>query len=176
MKILFLDIDGVLNTTQGVMFWAAQRESNEGVKHPILEDWNASLSEYEAADFDPITISNLIELLDRVPDLRIVISSTWRLSGGVDLMKDVFSPWPVISQRIYDITPAFKYAPRHEEISAWLKEHEIHGKKEDQISKFMIIDDDEDAEIPENPLTFVKTNANVGLDWETMLQLQKGLK
>ena len=70
-SILFLDVDGVLNS----QVWYRSKEFNElwKARRPFTEDW-----ELEA--FDPKAISVLNTILDTFPELQIVVSSTWRLS------------------------------------------------------------------------------------------------
>ena len=61
MKVLFLDIDGVLNSVEF---------SQKQVRRSLLAD---------TSQIDPVACSKINNLVKTVPDLKIVISSTWRL-------------------------------------------------------------------------------------------------
>lgn len=172
MKVIFLDIDGVLNSAQSANFWYSKTANN--VKHPILEDWSATLEEYQTSDFCPISVTNLCEALSLLPEIKIVISSTWRLSKSVEDLKKIFSPWPIIANKIIDKTPCLRLQERGDEIKAWLDEHKKHCKVDDQISDFVIIDDDNDMNVLEQYL--IRTDSNVGLDWNKMKEVVKRLK
>ena len=65
-RYLFLDIDGVLNTTS---------YSN------YLIDHNEDEVDEDGAIFDPEAVANLAYIVEKVPDVKIIISSTWRLKG-----------------------------------------------------------------------------------------------
>ena len=74
MKILFLDIDGVLVT---------------------LNDWEtrgrAEVLSDNSYDFDPLCVERFNNLLKRVPDMKIVISSTWRILNTVLELEDMLA-------------------------------------------------------------------------------------
>jgi hypothetical protein len=57
MKILFLDIDGVLNSKN---FWI-----------------ECDLKKIKNVYFDPILVKKINFILDEIPDLKIVVSSLW---------------------------------------------------------------------------------------------------
>ena len=61
-RYLFLDIDGVLNTTS---------YSN------YLIDHNEDEVDEDGAIFDPEAVTNLAFIIEEVPDVKIIISSTW---------------------------------------------------------------------------------------------------
>ena len=65
-RYLFLDIDGVLNTF---------RYSNY-----LIENDEDEVDE-DGALFDPEAVNNLACIIEKVPDVKIIISSTWRLKG-----------------------------------------------------------------------------------------------
>lgn len=154
MKVLFLDIDGVLNSIQSNEMY------NRRNKNTQKQEWNP----YE--EFCPITINNLVELLEAVPDLKIVISSTWRMGcDTVDKLKAIFDPIPeshgrlIIQNRIIDSTPVYRKGPRGDEIANWLS-----SCKTAIISKYAILDDDSDMLGSQMP-NFFNTDAYLGLTW-----------
>lgn len=118
MKIIFLDVDGVLNTKY-------TKERFEGY-----------------AGIDDKRMEYLKQIVDAT-DGKIVISSTWRLGYNKDghelhefgeYLKDKFAEHDL---EIYDITPDLKRNGlyRGQEIKAWLAKHE-------DVENFIIFDDE----------------------------------
>jgi hypothetical protein len=95
VKIVFCDIDGVLNNPTCY----SRRTAN-------------------GTPADPKCIAALNRIL-RTTGARIVLSSTWRIDG-VEFCNDRFAEWGV-ADPIFDITPQMDYKPRGHEIDAWLK-------------------------------------------------------
>lgn len=159
MKVLFLDIDGVLNSWQSV-YW----EIRTGVRK-------------KQESLCPICMSNLDEVLDGVEDLKIVISSTWRKSFTMDELKKCLTEQGFKNaDRIIGHTP-FKakdlkfseYGPRWGEIKEWLDEHP-------EVTEYAILDDHGIAEKPgdyEHIKNFIQTDQRVGLDWHKADELRK---
>jgi len=96
MKIIFLDIDGVLNT------WGHE---------------NATYLKYHS-HCDPILLSNLEKILEFFEDARIVISSSWGWEA-IELFKENEFAY---LHRIIDVTPREKRW-RGEQIKQWLDNH-----------------------------------------------------
>ena len=91
MKLLFLDIDGVLITKRS------------------------------APNFDEISCANLSDLLHNEPDLRIVISSSRRnVMPTENLFLWLYNNVPCLAARgITGVTPSKFWGGRGAEISAW---------------------------------------------------------
>ena len=95
MKVLFLDIDGVLNS----MEFFARLPSTRSM-----------------CEVDPKAVKRVLRVLE-VTGAKLVLSSTWRLSAElVERLRAVGLP-------IYDMTPSLGTEPRYKEIGAWLVEH-----------------------------------------------------
>lgn len=102
MKILFLDIDGVLNSRA----WAERHG----------DGWNRRL--------DPLALEQLQRVIYAVPDLKIVASSSWRIGKTHSGLRGALiesGMSPRITNLIVDHTPSLPF-PRHrgDEIGAWL--------------------------------------------------------
>ena len=113
MFICFIDIDGVFYTEQSYFYWDLQEDGERK-------------SKLAAERFCPISISNLNYLCQQVPELNIVISSTWRTSFSLDDLRILFGEEGFkYIDRIIDITPVQRLRGdgRELEIEAWLKEH-----------------------------------------------------
>lgn len=130
MKVLFLDFDGVLN------LWPKPSRSG---------------------DFDKPSCINLEMLLNKVPDLRVVISSSWR-HFGYEAVRDILKSNGIDPRRVVDITGNEQsYVDNNHrgcQIQAWLD-------KNPKVKDFAIIDDESDMGHLKHKL--VKTDRFVGL-------------
>ena len=146
MKIIFLDIDGVLNCE------SAYRNGECQYQEWVWED--GRIDHYQKF------CTRSKELLNKLIDetgAKIVISSTWRQSG-IEFMKKVWK-MEKMSGEIIGITPSLRSdklrIPRGMEIEFYLNEmnffHINWSKKEQQriinesgVENYIIIDDDSD--------------------------------
>jgi len=153
-KVIFLDIDGVLNTK----WWYTQMERT------------ISKDKYGYA-FDPKAVANLKRIVAET-GADIVISSSWKcmgLSQMEDMWEDRNLPGKIIgitpnsmSDEMLlnvDIDSIKLFHIRGEEIKEWLTKH---GK---QVSNYAIIDD-MDNMLSEQQSRFVHTNPEVGITEE----------
>lgn len=127
MKILFLDIDGVVN--------CATTPTGIGA---------VGICPHRAFMVGQITLAH--------PDLKVVLSSTWRLCPGSyqEVVKHVVP--------IYASTPSIDGATRGQEIQAWLDKHP-------EVTKYAILDDDTDM-LNEQLPNFFQTTWKDGLTEE----------
>lgn len=135
-KILFLDIDGVLNTDR--QQWYCQMNSI------------APVDKFGYA-FDSKAVENLATILEET-GAEIVISSSWKFLGLQTLQKmwkDRNMPGTIL-----DITPDGDN--KGLKIDEWLLKHE------GQVSGYAIIDDENDMQ-PEQQGHFVQTNPQFGI-------------
>jgi len=124
MKIIFLDIDGVLNI----------EEERDTIPMAI------SSSGIRYRDFDDIPIERCVNNLNRViseTGAEIVITSTWRIQHSVLSLMYIFFLCGVKPAYILGRTSYDSNVKRGEEITEWLKEHP-------EITNFVILDDDSD--------------------------------
>lgn len=122
MKIIFLDIDGVLN-------WAGTEDRLDGFVGLCQE-----------------RISRLNKITDAVPDAKIVISSTWR-HAFTNAYKNFAELVSLLHDRgirgeIIDRTPSrFSSRTRGSEIREWLEDE----AKEGRTHTYVILDDSIDG-------------------------------
>jgi hypothetical protein len=136
MKIIFLDIDGVLNSMNGLFLRGGQSRMDLYTEHMQVLRW----------------------ILDRT-DARIVVSSTWRLGRSVEDLKQLFYNYGLQSRFIIDKTPYLSGEQRGVEIKQWLDENgEAH-----EVESFVVIDDDDDMDVVRD--NFVQTNHDYGLTY-----------
>ena len=114
MKVVFLDIDGVLNRLTDLP--------------PLIDgrrDWERN--------FHPPAVAALNDLL-RVSGARIVVSSTWRLSRGFEELRELLASWGIEGE-VVGVTPEFPLVEeRPAEIRAWLR-----GAP--RVTRYVAIDD-----------------------------------
>lgn len=153
MNIIFLDIDGVLNTpSYGVVAHAMWKRTN---------GWFKSRDKYGAL-FDPMAVSCL-EYLVHHTNSKVVISSTWRKSG-LRVMRDMFAERD-IHVDILDVTPILNTI-RGLEIEHWLLQN-------DWVTNYLILDDDKDFTEEQKKNHFVCTRGKHGFDHNAMVRALK---
>ncbi len=141
-RYLFLDIDGVLNT----------------IRHSdYLIDHDEDDTDEDGAIFDPEAVSNLSTIIKNVPDVKIIISSTWRFKGW-DWMNRLWEKRQ-LPGKIYSLTPGleftrfidiihqkysesvYPYGTRGLEVGEWLRLNAVKNSKQ---YKYVILDDCDD--------------------------------
>jgi hypothetical protein len=148
MKVIFLDIDGVLNSEKyATEYWDRTGKPGYGGHFP-----KSVKPTLENVLWDAETVKRLREIVDATQS-KIVISSTWRKGFDVPNFKEMFLlyDWdaPVIS-----ITPSLASRNRGEEIKQWIESNDVEN--------YLILDDDSDM-LPEQLENFVNTSFWVGL-------------
>lgn len=171
MNVIFLDIDGVLNTESYVThFWEYCRLHD--MKRPqARKEFNELLRDEYGNLFDPLAVSWLKYVIEQSGVTDIVISSSWRLSG-LQFMQDLWKHRGLCGN-VIDIT-AYKaknelprdlpFAERFErgnEIQEWIDKH--------NVDSYVIFDDDNDM-LPEQLPHFVQTNSVYGISSDNAIQ------
>lgn len=146
MKLIFLDIDGVLNSHQSYTY-------HHRITHKI-----------EMTDIlCPIATSNLGHILDLYPDCFIVVSSSWRKSRSIEDLGNILHKYHIDKSRIIDKTPVnSKEEIRGNQIKAWIDNNPQIMQK---VSHYVILDDDNDLTYFLSTPNFIRTNPKVGLSW-----------
>jgi hypothetical protein len=147
MRILFLDIDGVLNSDQ----WdQTERPTN----NDFLED-----------QFDPKAVDLLNDLVEAI-DAQIVLTSSWRLNFEKAEMNELFSKVG-IHRDIISFTPNLNagqsYLTRGNEILKWCIDNENRTQsKANNYLDYLILDDNADFLLCQAN-NFFQTDASLGL-------------
>lgn len=156
MKIVFLDIDGVLNSRD----WVARRPSvmRTSDHHELLQP-GSCLAQAEE-HFDPVALARLNKLIE-VSHAKIVISSSWRKLYALPMLDRMLRHRGLQGQIIIGCTPNLRHTQeihhRGREIDAWLQ---LLGTRH-YPDAFVILDDDSDMEPHMHRL--VQTDPEVGL-------------
>ena len=149
MKVIFLDVDGVLNSEDDLLIYRAKNNITGCILYTEVEDRPLKL---------------LKEIIDKT-NAKIVVSSSWRTdcdrSGkksifGNELYTKLVNRLADYDIEVYDITPSLKSdTQRGDEIREWLLEN--------PIDDFIILDDDSDMCEFLNTDRFIKTTYKHGL-------------
>jgi hypothetical protein len=147
VKVVFLDIDGVLNCGAD---WSASRRT-DALTQVCVERFAGLLSRTRA---------------------RIVLSSTWRHAYGlVPTMKALERHGcPCAMARCVGQTPDGKPLPRGWEILQWLE------KTPHVVDAYVILDDMTDAGWGHDPRVHVQTNWQTGLTDEDVARAEEVLR
>ena len=152
MKVIFLDIDGVLNN-----------EAHIVKIHELLgkEQYLDLLRKITELPFDYRSCELLQEFI-KTTNAEIILSSTWRLKPEAP---NIIKRYAGIE--IKDITPILN-GIRGEEIQKYLDNHK-------EITNYVILDDDNDM-LESQKEHFVKVNNKVGLTIKEIIQCENILR
>lgn len=123
MKVIFLDIDGVLN-------------------NQIMYEFNQETISTPGGNLSKECVELLNDITNKTR-AKIIISSTWRIDPDVIEYLNAAG----ITGEIVGITPVLKdrFSLRGNEIHAWIVENEkLLGKEYYKFRSFIILDDDSD--------------------------------
>lgn len=126
MKVIFLDIDGVLNT--GDFIYALGEDPEE---RKVLR---ANIHNY--AKMLDLRACGLLNRITDVTGAKIVVSSTWRILHSWDNLLWMLTERAGVTGDIIDKTPTGGRDRGHE-IEMWLDKHP-------GVVRFIILDDDSD--------------------------------
>lgn len=120
MKVLFLDFDGVLNSIQHFI-------ATKDIKVRGASNLNDADLWAMKRDVNPNNMWVLKYIMEKVPDLKIVISSSWRLHYHMESFKELFKIFKLDGERIIDFTPQKLSSERYHEIHLWIADVEHPG-------------------------------------------------
>jgi len=146
MKVLFLDIDGVLNSKRSAIAYGGYPLPTPKISYDRFDDIAVRLIRKLCDDFD----------------IKIVLSSSWRICDEDDFKKLI----EVLDLPVIGRTPILYGCERGVEIDAWL-----HSQKE-SIECYAIVDD-VDEMLKHQIKRFVKCNCEEGLTFVDYTKLQK---
>lgn len=141
MKVIFLDVDGVLNSTKSGYGFGGELDKNK-------------------IKWDQTCVDRVRALVEAV-ETSVVISSTWRIGTPIQWFKDAFALYgwhnaPVVGKTPEDVHHGF----RGEEVYLWLENNPT-------VETFLCIDDETDFYPQQN---FIRTVFNLGFTEENLQQ------
>ena len=170
MKVIFLDIDGVLNSRDNLNALTCHRRSNARINDVTYKS-NSTIKTRDC--FGQLFDERCCHWLGYIIEMtgaKIVISSTWRYSG-LDFIRDLWQSRNLPGE-IIGITPSaishqdtYNCTCRGDEIKSYIDENKM-------IEKFCIIDDDNDM-LNDQTQFFVRTDNQFGLCREKALEAIK---
>jgi hypothetical protein len=144
MNTIFLDIDGVLNSTRSMIAARIQR--------PI--EGYVSYTERHYTELDPVAV-NLLRTLVHETKAEIVISSSWRkLYDEIDFFKRVFAKFNWYNAPVIGMTPCVDSGFRGQEVQQYIDTNDFF------TGPYIILDDDGDF-FEHQPL--IQTDADIGI-------------
>ena len=155
MKVIFLDVDGVLNNNG----------TDRSRYNPTMVD---GYREHHYVGIDPVHVAFLNDIIEK-SGAKVVLSSTWRISFGKEntlhtmrlsgYKHDIIDVTPDGSTDREVFTPKHMWddVPRGNEIAAWMERY-AKAHPEDPITHWVVLDD--------NDLKHVQTNEKlVKTEW-----------
>jgi len=147
-KLLFLDLDGVLNSTE----WAGERPTR-GLLPPI-----SAQQAFEEERLDPACVTRLQRLVHDT-SASIVVTSTWRQTMPVFEIAAMFALYgfegaPVIGATLQLPASPGKRITRGMEVQEWL------NVNAPALTRYVCLDDDADYDLRQH---LVQTDADIGL-------------
>jgi hypothetical protein len=143
LKIIFLDVDGVLNSA----------DFFHRIRNKITKDRHVATEH-----IDPLAVKRLSKIVDAT-GAKIVISSVWRYSHKPVEMQKILGHHGFKGQIIGATARSKESKSRGKEIDAWLSESGTD--RNDPVECFVILDDD--ADMDPHTERLVQTNWQSGL-------------
>ena len=172
MKVLFLDIDGVLNSDNwfGYRLYCIKNNMYDRVLNFV--DTNDENTEHKLTMIDDRAIANLNRIVEET-GCKVVLSSSWRSSRESE---NVFTQYILklkgFKYELYDVTPSLWDkefgTQRGEEIQSWVNKE----SEKNEIESYVILDDDSDM-LPEQINNFIHVDTNIGLTYSDVCKAIK---
>jgi hypothetical protein len=163
MRLLVLDVDGVLNSTRSAIGLGGYGYfPREAMRDSYKRNDLAFLR--EQANLDPVAVGILRRILIETECL-VLVSSTWRLGVTVDDLNHLFLAHelpPVVIDKTCQTDEGF----RGTEVKIWLD-----GR--DDVTDYLILDDDSDFFDFQKDGHFIHTDGAVGLDYNAYATITK---
>lgn len=157
MNVIFLDIDGVLNSHRTFLVWNA---GSLGLRSWRIRQGRVPAGTPLTIDdvrLDPVAVE-LLRALTEACDAKIVISSTWRLGTAVEEFHEMFDLYGWDTRGVViDKTKNLDNAIRGVEIDEWTQRCAPGATR-------VILDDDSDmTDAQKNSGEFVRVDSEFGL-------------
>lgn len=171
MNVIFLDFDGVLNSTRSVVALmnvspvknneTISRETLQAVTEEMKLEWHTAWENSQWVNLDRIAIG-LIDTLCREAPAKVVISSTWRMGRKKEDFQCHFKSLGFEHIEVIGKTPILDSCCRGEEIYTFILDWNSLEKGE-PITEHVILDDDSDMLDYQKRKHFVHVPNNNGM-------------
>lgn len=154
-KIIFLDVDGVLNNDASVEYYGGFGGFFQ--EEDVVTEQNIR--------WDREAVDNLRLIVENT-DAKIVMSSTWRTYLSVDKFREMFVVYGWSDAPVIDRTPNFyseigRSPSRGIEVNAWINDNDV--------DRYVIIDDINQF-LPDQQEFFINTWPLDGLTFDDAIQ------
>ena len=162
MKVLFLDIDGVLNSSNWFEYMQYCIKNDMYNKVLNFVEINDEHIKRKLSMIDDRAIANLNRIVEET-GCKVVLSSSWRSSREYDnALTEYIFKLKGFKYELYGVTPriwAKEFGTqRGEEIKTWMDKE----SEKNEIESYVILDDDSDM-LPEQMSNFIHIDGQVGL-------------
>ena len=162
MKVLFLDIDGVLNSENWFGYRLYCIKNNMFNEVINFVNTNDERIKYKLSMIDDRAIANLNRIIEET-GCKVVLSSSWRSCVEAEnTLTEYLLKLKGFKYELYDVTPRLWFNDfsirRGEEIQSWMDKE----SEKNEIESFVILDDDSDM-LPEQMNNFIQIDGQVGL-------------
>lgn len=169
MNIIFLDMDGVINSGIVQEQWVKEHGTSEEARNAFIDKFCMN-SKFPYYYIVPELLERFNTLYSKIDDCKVVWSSSWRNTAGRNskrFVEGLYYKCGLPKNSFLGYTPYIPYMLRNTEILEWIFEFRDQYK----IDKCAIIDDLEEAEIiqtkeMEVQIKFFKTSSRFGLTQE----------
>ena len=163
MKVLFLDIDGVLNSENWFGYRLYCIKNNMFNEVINFVNTNDERIKYKLSMIDDRAIANLNRIIEET-GCKVVLSSSWRSCVEFEnTLTEYLLKLKGFKYELYDVTPRLWFNDfsirRGEEIQLWMDKE----SEKNEIESFVILDDDDSDMLPEQMNNFVHVDGQVGL-------------
>lgn len=137
MKVIALDIDGVLNSAsflRGPAFTEEMSFNPDAAFDPVHQ-------------IDPVRVERLNDVIART-GAKIVLSSSWRVVVGVERTMECLRERGLVGELV-GVTPRLGGASRADEIRTWLGAHP-------EVTSHVVLDDNVFADLEDGRYVFVR--------------------
>lgn len=145
MRLLFLDMDGVVNKGN---------DNGKPDRYPYDDKWSNPSQKYDLFYVDPELAARVSKLCEDY-DLHIVSSSTWRKLFDINELSELLTARFLPGNRLIGATPRFD-TPRADEIRYYIK------NSTNAVDLYVILDDDYDAAYNSSIGRFFRTDFKQG--------------
>lgn len=170
-NILFLDFDGVFNGI-GLRDWKHNRYSLDkelgGILSKSIPDYKTKWEHFDI-DIFYSKIKMLIKALQDTPDIKIVLSTSWRNMKTPHEFDTIFKKIPGWTFDIIGKTGRDEHGVRGKEIKAWI------DLNSNLVKHYIILDDETIDMLPEQADHIVKTSVVLGITNKDVVKIKKKL-
>ncbi len=166
MKIIFLDIDGVLNSEKSAEYYC--EEYGATVFNQNIKKDAPTIQEVRWGAWNVFFLRKII----KETGAKVVLSSTWRTRYDIATFGKFFALYDFSDIEIIGITPKLPHRERGNEIAQFLDNFQYQSRFSDEITQYVILDDDNDM-LESQKDYFVQTDFDFGLTEKDALKAIK---